>query len=459
MALLPGNLNELQFQPAHPLLPVFSARMGGLVLFYAPTYLAVARADQGAALVERLGAQLPPANGVERELAAAAHSAITLLEEQRKQAFEPVCLTLYPSERCNLACAYCFAEEDHRRGGRLSPAAALAGARLVAEICRKRGLPLVIGMHGGGEPGLEPGLVDLVLDEVERWGLPLYRYIATNGVLSRERARWVARRFDAIGLSCDGPADIQNRQRPRQSGGPSSAAVEQMARLVHAAGKQLTVRVTLTEQSVGQMAEIAQYVCEQLAPREIHLEAAYLGGRAGAELALNGETAERFIEGFWQGWQTARAHGVRWVHSAARLWEVHGAYCNPLRGVLQLVPGDAASACFKTAHDLSARAAGTRLGRFDPLAQEWVFEPGEVDSWKERTGVIPDGCVECFLAYNCTHNCANRCLLQGWNGELGAFCRVERSLAAGWLARFAAELAGPAEQAGLAGMKLSPEQF
>ena len=125
------------------------------------------------------------------------------------------------------ALRYCFAEAAPGRGPRLDPAAIRAGARLVAENCRARGLPMTLVCHGGGEPALhlEPLAEALALVETiaaER-DVPLFRTISTNGALPAATAEWIARRFDRVGLSCDGPPDVQASQRPVWGGGDSAA--------------------------------------------------------------------------------------------------------------------------------------------------------------------------------------------------------------------------------------------
>jgi hypothetical protein len=86
-------------------------------------------------------------------------------------------------------------------------------------------------------PGCE---LPVVQDEVEqvlsifeetarRFGLDQFRYIATNGVMPEARVQGLLERFDLIGLSCDGPPQIQDRQRPMAGGQGTAAALEHTA--------------------------------------------------------------------------------------------------------------------------------------------------------------------------------------------------------------------------------------
>jgi len=75
-----------------------------------------------------------------------------------------------------------------------------------------------------------------------------FRYVATNGIMAEEKAAWLARHFDLIGLSCDGPADIQNSQRPRWNGKGTSHIVERTAHVLREEGVEFQVRTTITAQ-------------------------------------------------------------------------------------------------------------------------------------------------------------------------------------------------------------------
>ena len=71
--------------------------------------------------------------------------------------FNPVCLTVYPSHHCNLNCTYCYIPNKETYPDEfIDPAVVESGARIVAENCKRRNLPFVVGFHGGNEPLLHP---------------------------------------------------------------------------------------------------------------------------------------------------------------------------------------------------------------------------------------------------------------------------------------------------------------
>jgi sulfatase maturation enzyme AslB (radical SAM superfamily) len=156
--------------------------------------------------------------------------------------------------------------------------AACAAANLVANNCAKEDLPLVVVFHGGGEPVLSWRLVDALQPELRRIAeahrIPLFRYIATNGVMSAQRAHWLARSFDLVGLSIDGPSEIQLVQRPyRNSNRDSTLIILRTARILQEAGVPVHVRVTLTAESAFYQMEICRYLCQNISPSAISVAA------------------------------------------------------------------------------------------------------------------------------------------------------------------------------------------
>ncbi|MBP7691808.1 MAG: hypothetical protein KA764_07820 [Anaerolineales bacterium] len=438
-------------------LPIFRSAglRAGAVWFYAPGYLALAAPAQAEAFAAGLSAGANPggwASPVAGELVHHAAEARRRWAEAEARPFAPVCLTLYLNNACNLNCVYCYSSP--RRPGRLTLDAVWPAARMVAANCRAQGRPLVVVMHGGGEPALDQRLADALLtglDDIARLaGVTVFRYIATNGALSAARARWLAERFDLIGLSCDGPEDVQTRQRPMAGGGASTPLVERTARLVRAAGKPLHVRVTVTADSLSRQAETAAYVCAQLKPQEVHVEPVY-GAGGGADLSVS--QAPEFVAEFVKARAVARGYGVRWLTSGSRLEDIHGAYCQVFREVLHVVPGGAATACFQTVDTAQARERALVIGA--AAADGFSLDIARVETLRRQLRREPARCAGCFNRYHCARGCPDHCPLSGIPEEPGFRCQAGQGLTEARLQAAAKQLPAPAGSSGIVGAEVS----
>jgi sulfatase maturation enzyme AslB (radical SAM superfamily) len=277
-------------------LPVFVHRDDEYAVFYAPRVACVVPAGLAVAVehqLEHAAAAVDAAAGrcgsaVERasaSLVETARGAVGEAAQARAGGFQPECLTLFVNDFCNLTCGYCHAQPGGGSVRAISLEVVRAAGEEVAAACARRGLVFTCVVHGGGEPTQDPSRVDAVLGVLEavarNHGVRLWTYIATNGVMPEERARWVAARFDLVGLSCDGPPDVQERQRPARDGLPTSPRVERTARILRDAGRPFHARATITQGTIERQPEIAAYLVDRLAPGEVRLEPVYDGAAAG----------------------------------------------------------------------------------------------------------------------------------------------------------------------------------
>ena len=457
--MTPIEIAGRQVARVHPALPIFRIDDGPRTLFYTPGYLEVSSAADAAAIDAALRAGSDDLTSpAARRLETRGRQAVQSWRELAERPFEPECLTVYLSNRCNLGCAYCYAApvEPVRARRRLrvlsdradadfpivSERVVAAAARFVARSCAKKSKPLALILHGGGEPTLH---WDLVVDIRREAGLiadahqlSLWAYIATNGVLPEDRAAWLARHFTVIGLSCDGPPDIQNANRPGASGAPTSAIVERTARVLVASGAEFHVRATITPDAVRRQPEIAAYCCDRLGARTVRFEPAYDGRRSPSRFRPG--DAEEFVLYFLEAREAARARGCELHVSGVRLDEIHGPYCNPLREVLQLTPDGTASACFLTAGNQDPEDAAFALGHLDPSTGEFVVDQQRAAAVRRRAARIPRRCEACFNIHHCARDCPDVCLLSAEDLDErheGFRCRTQKLLALAWIREMA----------------------
>lgn len=444
-------------------LPIFRMASAGSVLFYAPGYVVVVRADRAAEFEAAIGDDAPdgaPSPRRRRNLAihgpmamggrssprsrprqwswrpgicARASHARDASGAARDRAFKPVCLTIYLHNACNLKCSYCFSEATPRQAARLDLTAIRAGAERVGANCREADLPFTAVFHGGGEPMLDGTLTEAALGTVEavaaRHGRPMFRYIATNGVMPARSAAWMARRFDLVGVSCDGPPDVQNAQRPTWGSQGSAAQVERTAAIVRAAGTPLHVRVTVTPDSVQRQPEIADYICRVLCPQEIHVELVYRAGRAADSGAFRTLDVDAYVAGYQAAQAIAARFGIAWLGAGARPWTIHGPFCNVLRDVLQIVPGGAATACFRSTSAEAAQRDGTWIGGLTADGADWAIDEARIGVLRGVLTALPPSCRDCFNQHHCARACPDHCPIEPDDPSTDARCRVQAALA------------------------------
>lgn len=333
----------------------------------------------------------------------------------------PVCLTLYLNNTCNLSCAYCYSQIGDNSNQRVQIEEIIVGAKFVARNCVEQGKPLTVVFHGGGEPALDFGLIQTALKEVYKIAgqnhLEVFRYIATNGVMSTGHAEWIARNFDLVGLSCDGPRSIQDKQRPLRIDIPqhkngSSSFVERTAQILRKNEVNFDIRVTITPHSVDRQPEIAHYICDTLRPREIHAEPVYMRVRGSDPAIFPAEMAECFVSRFLEAREVSMKMGIPWYTSGTRIDEVNGPYCNYYRDVLNIIPGGWITACFKVSKLSFYKDHPLIIGWIDKHIGKITIDHNKLTSLREGFTYPLSQCETCFNRFHCTYLCPDYCVCQ-----------------------------------------------
>lgn len=119
-------------------------------------------------------------------------------------------LVLWLTTDCNLSCAYCYRGRPQAARS-MSQDTALAALELAA----RSGQPFHVQL-AGGEPTLEPELIEIIARQVRQRGWPCTVAVQTNGVaLDRAMVAMFKHWRIAVGVSLDGPPQVQQELRGR----------------------------------------------------------------------------------------------------------------------------------------------------------------------------------------------------------------------------------------------------
>ncbi len=335
------------------------------------------------------------------------------------RAFAPTQVTLFLGSRCNLRCVYCYADAGMRPSRRMEGALARAAIEYAFTHAQAQEQPLHVGFHGGGEPTLAwAGLTAAVVyaEEVAREHAPGLRLsLVTNGVLSEEQVEFITEHFrGGIVLSLDGPAHIQNRQRPMADGGGSFDRVMATVARLRAREYRFVIRATVTGYSVRHMAEMVEFYVRETGCRELYFEPAFACGRCAVSddgVPPYDVFAEEYLRAF------ARARELRAAvrYSATGSPAPKMSFCGLAQDGFSVTPDGLVSSCFEVCDGSHPLAGEFVYGQYDRDAGAFRIDMERLKRLRAMVLTNKPYCDHCFARWQCAGDCPVR--VQGTHAD------------------------------------------
>ena len=440
------------YRKIHPDLPIFRVSSTNDCILYTPGRIMTLHSDDADSVEHSWtkGRELERESFIGKISADIVSHALLAVEEYQRlqnQPFTPECLLLYPSNDCNLNCTYCYSstgDRIHRKDSRnkskvVDPLKVAAAARLVAENCSLAKKPFTLVLNGGGEPTIHWDLLkqyhEITVKTANKYELDWYGHIATNGIVTKQQALWLARNFSSIGLSCDGPPFIQDRQRSLINGGPSSGLIEKTAQTILSAGGTIEARVTITPETIFLQSEIVSYINDTLGIQSIRFEPAYWLSNKQIK-GFTPDMADDFVRYFISAQKLAGSLNCRLSFVNNRLNELHGTYCNIFRQVLHIIPEGVPTSCFFCVDTTLQGGPKLKIGEYRPLLNTFELDQLQINKHRRTISEKTNSCSNCINMYHCTRGCPEKCPLSSKHKDNKAFlfrCHAQQQIALNWI--------------------------
>lgn len=170
------------------------------------------------------------------------------------------CISFFVSSNCNLNCVYCYIPHF---GSRIDPADkvidldfAIAGMKDYFDWAEPS-----IRFFAAGEATVEfRRMVEITEAANKLAGRKVKVELQTNGYFGEEVAGWIDENVDILWISCDGPPELHDPQRPNLGGRPTSdVVVENIRRFAKNPRIQAGARATFFQQNFGRQIEVLEY--------------------------------------------------------------------------------------------------------------------------------------------------------------------------------------------------------
>jgi len=355
------------------------------------------------------------------------------VDSLRSDVFKPKEVTLFLTTSCNLRCVYCYASAGERPVRSMDLDTAKRGIDFVCRNALDTGSQgFTVGYHGGGEPTSHWEVLTesfaYAKHLARKHGLELDGSMATNGVLTPEKAEWVINNFGGVNISMDGLPFIQDMQRPLASGGGSAKRVLDTIAAFDRASFHYGLRITVTGASVGHLPKSVKYLLDHAEPEHIQVESMYVLGRGrGADLAAD---PAAFVEAFREAKGYADRRGVDLFYSSARAEVLTDRFCRSCGEGFSLTPEGLVSACYEVPDGGFEFADEFMFGKYDEATGQYVFDGEKLARLRGHTVETVPWCRDCFCKWHCAGDCMYKARHSEVEGEFAGDprCEITRAL-------------------------------
>lgn len=325
-------------------------------------------------------------------------------------------LVLWLTTACNLRCTYCY------RGDPSTRSMSLEVARTALDLAASSGLEFHVQM-AGGEPTLEPQLMEAIARIVREAGWPASLAVQTNGTLMDRHLIDICRRYSiSVGVSLDGPPEVHERTR-----GSTGATFRGLGLLARAG---IPVHVTTVLSSINAM-ELGRLILTLACFTNVQgfaLDPVVLKGNALGRCAI-APSEEALVLGVRTMLRTLgevnrlRSKPIRWreqdsVSNALKGGGKRRDYCHACRGEsLAVHPSGTVYPCGQAVSDPAMEAGTVEHVDWERLSD--IF----------RGTRLQGDCLKCFLVGRCPGDCPSRIHYNGKHTKDQSMCLIYRTIA------------------------------
>lgn len=335
------------------------------------------------------------------------------IDEYDQKGIQYDTVILFLTNQCNLHCKYCYASSGEHNLQQMSWDLAKASIDFVMEeVIKNESSVMTLGFHGGGEPTLNWDILtkstEYAHSLAKKSAIQFHLTGAFNGYWSDEVLQYIIKNFTEINLSFDGMPSVQNSQRPAIIKKDSFSRVAETLRIMDQAKFPYGIRMTVTNDSVYQLAENISFICDNFRPKQIQVEPAFNVGRAKRNKSTITDL-NIFIDQFIKGFKEAEKHQITLFYSGARLELLTQRFCLAACRALVVTPDGDITTCFETysrEHPLSQHFI---VGKYKGKGQFSIEDIKLRQRFNHTIEYIPH-CNDCFCKWHCAGDCAIKTL-------------------------------------------------
>lgn len=171
---------------------------------------------------------------------------------------------LHVTNACNLRCTYCYVDKTNES---MSADIGFTAVDTILRVAQLRGYGSVLLKYAGGEASLGLSQVERMHTyakmQAQAMGIAVHGVILSNGVgLTDNKLICIKQLGLRLMISLDGPAEIQDRQRPTRAGRGSFPAVIDSLERASGLGLDMTVSLTVTSASAAHLSPLIVWLLQ-----------------------------------------------------------------------------------------------------------------------------------------------------------------------------------------------------
>jgi uncharacterized protein len=317
---------------------------------------------------------------------------------------------------CNLRCAYCFVEDEHRGypTGRMSWSMAQKSLEVFAQLTRQA--EKISMTFYGGEPLMNAEVVYASmayvrqLEQAGKFAQPVEMTLLTNGTLVDDKTVEALKQTKTgVSVSIDGPEPLHDAARKNIAGHGSFAAALAGYRRLQDAGLKPGVSCTLNRHTIDHMDEIVTFIAEELRPEGMGFNVLLPTICSGNPLDVPCDTAaERLIGAF----KRLREYGIYEDRIMRRVKPFaeqgfHFKDCMGVGGQIVITPEGRVGPCqaFLGIDRYFPFSVEDLHARLPEISSETIYADPLFQEWKQRFPLNMKKCSDCRAIAVCGGGC------------------------------------------------------